>query len=166
MAARKSAKSKKPARKAVAKRPAAKAARTQPLSERRRQPETLRLRSLGAGLTVNDLAKSLAWYRDVLGFVPGEEWRSGGELMGMELRAGAVTLWLNQDDWKKGRERIKGLGFRMFAETAQDIDALAAKVKASGGVLSHEPQTTPWGDREFGIVDPDGYAITISNTGA
>jgi len=174
MAAKKSPKSKKPARKAAVKsRPAAKkasakkpAASAKPLSERRRQPETLRLRSLSAGLTVNDVAKSVAWYRDVLGFVAGEEWREGGVLMGMEMHAGAVSLWLGQDDWKKGRDRIKGEGIRLYARTAQDIDALAAQIKARGGVLSHEPQTQPWGERDFGLVDPDGFKITVSNTSA
>jgi hypothetical protein len=42
----------------------------------RRQPETLRLRSLMPALTVDDLAASVAWYRDVLGFIVAEEYRS------------------------------------------------------------------------------------------
>ena len=35
----------------------------------RQQPESLRLRSMAASFTVNDLDRSVAWYRDVLGFV-------------------------------------------------------------------------------------------------
>ena len=38
--------------------------------QERRQPETLRLRSLMPSLTVNDLAASVAWYRDVSGSTP------------------------------------------------------------------------------------------------
>ena len=34
--------------------------------------ETLKMRSASPGFTVNDLEKSLAWYRDVLGFVVEE----------------------------------------------------------------------------------------------
>jgi len=161
-AAQKTAAAKKAsAKKASAKRAVAKAA-GKPLSERRRQPENLRLRSVGVGLTVNDVRKSLAWYRDILGFVAGEEWRQDGALMGIEVRAGSVTIWLGQDDWKKGRDRPKGEGVRLYGRTAQDIDRLAALIKARGGVLAHEPRTEPWGERDFGLVDPDGYKLTIT----
>ena len=159
---------KKPVRKATAKRVAAKKpakkvpAKTKPLSERRSQPESLRLRSVSIGLTVNDLQKSLAWYRDVLGFVVTDEWRREGVLHGVEMRAGTVGVYLGQDDWKRGRDRVKGEGIRIYATTVQDIDRLAALIKARGGVLSHEPQTQPWGERDFGLVDPDGFKITIS----
>ena len=159
----------KPAKKAAGKTAAAKKAPAKkvkavgkPLSERRRQPENLRLRSMSLGLTVNDVRKSLAWYRDILGFVAGEEWREDGALMGIEVRAGAVTLWLGQDDWKKGRDRVKGEGIRLYGRTAQDIDRLAALIKSRGGVLAHEPKTEPWGERDFGLVDPDGFKITIT----
>ena len=160
-AAKTAAAKKAPAKKAAAKRPAAKAA-TKPLSERRSQPENLRLRNVGIGLTVNDLKKSLVWYRDILGFVAGEEWRQDGALMGVEMRAGAVTVWIGQDDWKKGRDRVKGEGIRLFGRTAQDIDRLAAHIKSRGGVLAHDPRTEPWGERDFGLVDPDGFKITIT----
>ena len=160
-AAKTAAAKKAPAKKAAAKRPAAKAA-TKPLSERRSQPENLRLRNVGIGLTVNDLKKSLVWYRDILGFVAGEEWRQDGALMGVEMRAGAVTVWIGQDDWKKGRDRVKGEGIRLFGRTAQDIDRLAALIKSRGGVLAHDPRTEPWGERDFGLVDPDGFKITIT----
>lgn len=148
------------ARKAVAKRapePAARAAR-----RRRRQPETLRLRAVTAGLTVNDITRSVGWYRDVLGFIVADEWRDHGVLRGAEMRAGTVTIFLGQDDWKKGMNRVKGEGFRLYCQTAQNVDHLAALIRKRGGVLTHEPQTQPWGERDFGIVDPDGFKITIT----
>ena len=49
-----------------ARRPARKRPATRPP---RQQPESLRLRSMAASFTVNDLDRSVAWYRDVLGFV-------------------------------------------------------------------------------------------------
>jgi Glyoxalase/Bleomycin resistance protein/Dioxygenase superfamily. len=50
------------------------------------------------GLTVNDLEKSLAWYRDVLGFVVEERWEREGKLTGVQRRAGSVTFMIGQDD--------------------------------------------------------------------
>ena len=127
----------------------------------RRQPETLRLRSITPSFTATDLQRSIAFYRDVLGFVVGEEWREDGALQGCEVRAGAVTFMLGQDDFKKGRDREKGLGTRVWCHTAQDIDRLAAEIKARGGVLDQEPQDMPWGDRVFMISDPDGFKLTF-----
>jgi uncharacterized glyoxalase superfamily protein PhnB len=129
---------------------------------KRKEPQTLRLRAITPGLTVNDIARSVAWYRDVLGFIVAEEWRAKGVLRGAEMKAGAVSLFLGQDDWKKGTDRSKGAGFRLYCTTAQDVDRLAALVKSRGGVLAHEPQTQPWGERDFGLVDPDGFNLTIT----
>ncbi|MFI5207761.1 MAG: VOC family protein [Gemmatimonadales bacterium] len=160
MAARK----KKAAKKAVTKRPAKrkKAARAGDRRSKAKAP-TLRLRSAIPGFTVNDLQRSLAFYRDVLGFHAGEPWIDGGKLMGIEMKAGTVAFYLGQDDFKKGRDRVKGVGLRIYCATTEDVDALAARIKARGGVLDHDPQTQPWGSRDFGITDPDGYKITIAN---
>ena len=127
----------------------------------RRQPETLRLRRILPSFTATDLQRSIAFYRDVLGFVIGEEWREGTALMGCEIHAGAVTFMLGQDDFAKGRDREKGLGTRVWCHTAQDLDKLAAEIKARGGVLDQEPQLMSWGDRVFMITDPDGFKLTF-----
>jgi uncharacterized glyoxalase superfamily protein PhnB len=127
----------------------------------RRQPETLRLRGITPSFTATDLQRSIAFYRDVLGFVVGDQWRENGELTGCELHAGAVTFMLGQDDFAKGRDRQKGLGARLYCSTAQDLDKLATEIKARGGVLDQEPQDMPWGSRVFMISDPDGFKLTF-----
>jgi lactoylglutathione lyase len=127
----------------------------------RRQPETLRLRNITPSFTATDLQRSIAFYRDVLGFMIGEEWRENGQLAGCEILAGAVTIMLSQDDFAKGRDRQKGVGMRWRCQTAQDIDKLAAEIKARGGVLEQEPQDMPWGERVFMISDPDGFKLTF-----
>ena len=152
------AKKKKAAKKA--RQPAAKKRKT---IRKRKQPETLRIRSCAPGFTVNDIDKSIAWYRDVLGLVVGQKWEENGKVLGAEMKAGSVAFWIGQDDWKMGRDRRKGVGFRIFCKTAQDIDKLAKGIKARGGVLDHEPKTQSWGTRDFGITDPDGFRITIAS---
>jgi lactoylglutathione lyase len=124
----------------------------------------LKLKSAAPGFTVNDVEKSLAWYRDVLGFAVMERWEEGGKLLGVEVSAGDVVIMLGQDDWKKGRDRVKGEGFRIFCETGQDIDQLAAKIKAAGGTLTQEPKDEPWGMRDLSVEDPDGFKLTIART--
>lgn len=129
---------------------------------KRKQPETFRARALTPSLTVNDLRQSIAWYEGVLGFHVADRWEADGALRGVELAAGATRLMLNQDDWAKGRERHKGEGLRLYFSTVQDIDGLATEIAARGGRLDYEPRTMPWGDRTFGLSDPDGYRLTIA----
>jgi len=154
----------KPARKA-AKRPAAKKATARTKAKpARRQPENLRLRLTSPSLTVNDLMKSVAFYRDVLGFVVEEEYKWEGKVMGVNLKAGAMSFLLSQDDFAKGRDRKKGEGFRIYCTTAQDVDKLAAQVEINGGTLATPPTDQDWGMRDFSIVDPDGFKLSIANS--
>ncbi len=156
MAAKKKAARKPAARKTAAK-PAAK-----PKVKPRHQPENLRIRSIGAGLTVNDIQKSIEWYK-TLGFIPGDKWEQGGKLMGIEMKCGSVGFWLNQDDWAKGTGRVKGVGVRLYCNTAQDVRKIAAGIQQRGGMLDHEPETRSWGGTDFGMTDPDGFKITIQS---
>jgi uncharacterized glyoxalase superfamily protein PhnB len=114
------------------------------------------------GVTVNDITASLAWYCDVLGFAVKQRWEHEGVLRGAEVTAGDVTVYLGQDDWKQGRDRVKGVGFRLYWYTNQNIDTLAAAIKSRGGKLESEPRDE-YGTRSFGLVDPTGYKITISS---
>jgi uncharacterized glyoxalase superfamily protein PhnB len=68
---------------------------------------------------------------------------------------------IGQDDWKKGRDRKKGEGFRLYCTTTQDVDALAEGIVARGGKLDQGPRDQPWGMRDFALTDPDGFKITI-----
>jgi catechol 2,3-dioxygenase-like lactoylglutathione lyase family enzyme len=127
----------------------------------RRQPETLRLRSITPTFTVNDIERSLAWYRDGLGFFVGERWEEGGRLEGVMLKAGACELGLSQDDFSKGRERVKGVGFRLWCDTAQDVDAIAARLRSFGGNIV-EPPGERYDTYGFTAQDPDGFKISIT----
>lgn len=135
---------------------------------KRQQPETLRARGLSVGLTVGDIHKSIAWWRDVVGFFVEEEWKHEGKVMGASMLAGSARVVIGQDDWAKGRDRKKGEGFRLHLSTTQDVDEVAARIKANGGKLDSEPADMPWGEgiRAFSLTDPDGFKITIASEGA
>ena len=123
---------------------------------------SLALSDASPSLTVNDLEKSLAWYRDVLGFAVEETWKDAGRVVGVSLRAGDVSFMIGQDDWKKGRDRKKGEGFRIFCMTKKNIDDLAKRIEAKGGRLDQGPTDEPWGVRDISLTDPDGFKITIA----
>ena len=98
-----------------------------------------------------------------LGFAVEERWEDNGTLKGVMLRAGNVQIGLSQDDWKKGRDRMKGVGMRVFIETAQNIDELATRARQAGLKLDAEPHDTEWGSRAFEVTEPSGFLLTISS---
>jgi uncharacterized glyoxalase superfamily protein PhnB len=155
---KKAKKTARPARKKAAAKSARRAVKA------RKQPESLRLRSASPSLTVNDIQRSLRFYRDTLGFTVKDRVEREGRLAGVELLAGKVTFWLSQDDWGKGRDRVKGQGLRLYCQTSQNVDALARQVKNRGGGLAEEPKDQPWGGRDFAVVDPDGFKISFSSS--
>ena len=126
------------------------------------QPSALDARTILPGLTVDDLSKSIAFY-EALGFGIAEKWEQDGTLMSVMLQAGQLQLGLNQDDWKKGRNRQKGIGTRLNIETAQNVDAIAARVKAAGFAVDVEPFDTQWKTRQFELTDPSGFKLTVSS---
>jgi uncharacterized glyoxalase superfamily protein PhnB len=112
-------------------------------------------------ITVKDLSKSAAWYRDVVGFGIERAHEHEGRLVFVELRAGDVRVNLNQDDGGKGWDRVKGLGFSIGIWTTEDIDGIARHIKAAGGTLDSEPVDAPWGARYFRFTDPDGFSFAV-----
>jgi uncharacterized glyoxalase superfamily protein PhnB len=118
--------------------------------------------ALTASLTVRDLAASRDWYRDALGFTIDREIEREGVLRAVGIRAGAVRLMLNQDDGARGLDRAKGAGMSLMITTRQDVDAVAARVRARGTPLITEPQDTPWGSRVFRVADPDGFILVVA----
>jgi uncharacterized glyoxalase superfamily protein PhnB len=113
-------------------------------------------------LTVNDLDRSLRFYEG-LGFAVDERFEMDGKLQGVMLRAGDAVVGISQDDFAKGRDRVKGVGMSIYVETDQDVTALARSAQAAGVTLDAGPAPMPWGPMGFSAKDPDGFKITICN---
>jgi uncharacterized glyoxalase superfamily protein PhnB len=122
----------------------------------------LTAKSIVPSLTVDDIHQSITFYQG-LGFSVADRWEDQGALLGVMLQAGVLQIGLSQDDWKKGRDRVKGTGMRVHIETTQNIDELAATAKAAGVTLEKDPYDTPWKTRAFEVTDPSGFKLTISS---
>jgi catechol 2,3-dioxygenase-like lactoylglutathione lyase family enzyme len=144
-------------------RPAARRKGTAPRKDRRKsERETLRLRATNPIFTVTDLERSIRFYTDVLGFVVSDRYHgSDGGLQGVMLRAGVCEVGLSQDDWAKGRDRQRGVAVRIWCTTAQDIDAVAKRIKARNYPLTQEPRDESFGGRSLTLDDPDGFHLSI-----
>jgi uncharacterized glyoxalase superfamily protein PhnB len=122
----------------------------------------LQISAIVPSFTVDDLQKSMTFY-EALGFTVEERWEDKGTLLGVMLRAGKSQIGLNQDDWKKGRDRKKGIGMRLFMSTTQNVDEIAMRAKSAGITLKSEPHDTEWKTRAFEVIDPSGFVWTIGS---
>ncbi|MDQ6717323.1 MAG: VOC family protein [Gemmatimonadota bacterium] len=124
---------------------------------------TLKATSIMPSITVSDIEVSRRFYVDGLGFTLKDEWKDdSGKVNGLMLSAGSEAhgIGVAQDDFKKGRDRVKGIGTRVWIET-NDVAAVAASIKAAGFPLESEAAPLPWGPIGFMVSDPDGYKFTV-----
>ena len=126
------------------------------------QKQALNGKTVMPSLTVDNLQQSLDFFTG-LGFEVEDRWEQNGVVLGAMLKAGEARLGLSQDDGKKGSGRVKGVGLRIYLETADDIDQVAARAKAAGVALTKEPHDTEWGSRAFDVTEPSGFMLTIAS---
>ena len=124
--------------------------------------EALQISTITPSITVDDLQKSITFY-EALGFTIDERWEDNGKLLGVMLRAGKNQIGLSQDDWKKGRDRKKGIGVRLIISTTQNVDEIAARARNAGIRLNSEPHDAEERYRAFEVTDPSGFLLTISS---
>ena len=81
----------------------------------------------------------------------------------MSLKAGDVSFMIGQDDWKKGRDRKKGEGFRITARRRRTSTTSRSESRPKAAGSTTGPTDQPWGVRDISLTDPDGFKITIAN---
>jgi catechol 2,3-dioxygenase-like lactoylglutathione lyase family enzyme len=108
-----------------------------------------------------DLAGSVAFYTSVLGFTPVFEssWfvylRSAGE----PPRALAF-MDESHPSTPPSPRAFDGSGGFLTLEVA-DVDAAYAAAIAAGARAELRPRDEPWGQRRFGLVDPNGMWVDL-----
>lgn len=119
---------------------------------------------LSCSLTCKDLAASMRFFREAVGFGVAATYETEGKVTTAVIVAGNCQIVLNQDDGKLGWDRIKGQGFylQINVQDAAEVDATAARIKAAGGTLTDEPADRPWGVRMFQFKDIDGFKFGVS----
>lgn len=120
------------------------------------------------GLFPLDMARSVAFYRDVLGFdidwdgkAPYAEARSAGVRFAFYAQALLPELL--------GREPSLPGGLNGTFESAidlpcfEDVDREFARVTGMGARPVYAPRNEPWGMRSAMVMDPDGNLIEIGS---
>ena len=122
-------------------------------------------------LIVSDIARSTAFYRDVLGFSVTTTVPDQAPFVFVWLQRGGVNVFLNaaeaaRDDLPTVASRNIGGTMTMFtiveAATADEgVDALFRSVDGKARVLM-PLKNQFYGMREFAVEDPDGYVLTFA----
>lgn len=112
-------------------------------------------------LIVADLSRSLAFYRDRLGFQIAQEWSSEGQLAWCRLERNGVSLMLQQACDEDGPAAGRGRGV-MFYFSCADASAEYERLQASGANVA-PPQVAFYGMNQLVLTDPDGYELCFQN---
>jgi uncharacterized glyoxalase superfamily protein PhnB len=118
---------------------------------------------IAPGITATDLAKSIHFYVEGLGFTITQRNEADGQLRFVMLQAGDAEIGLGQDDFAKGKDRAKGVGMRLYITTDQDLKQMADRARGAGLSLDHDVMEMPWGQMAFALTDPDGFKISIAS---
>src|SRR5580698_8419289 len=109
-------------------------------------------------LAYADVNQAAAWLREAFGF--SVRVKIGAHRVQMNAGRAAVIV----REYRAGEEGAQlGLGvYIMFR--VEDVDAHCAHARKHGAEIMSEPQTYPYGERQYAAKDYAGYAWTFSQS--
>jgi catechol 2,3-dioxygenase-like lactoylglutathione lyase family enzyme len=104
-------------------------------------------------LTVDDLAASVRYYRDKLGFKL--DWEYGEPPDFASVSRGDGVLFMCQ--------RCQGHPGAWMMLFTRDVDKLHDELRKRGATIKMAPRDQPWGMREMQVSDPDGNVLRFGS---
>jgi len=117
-----------------------------------------RLTSLAPQFLVDDLNRSISYYRDTLGFHFGEPWEGFyaiGLRDGLELHLKEAPKDAKEQARRRENEHLDA------AAGVDSIESFYEQCVANGARIIKPLASTDWGTKDFYIEDPDGYIISF-----
>jgi lactoylglutathione lyase len=106
-------------------------------------------------LIVGDLERSKAFYTEVFGLTPLDEWEGGAI-----FRFKDTFIALRHDASDVVSLAEKGVG--QFAIEVEDVDAVRAELEEHGVTVISGPADRDWGMRTLTFADPGGYTWGVA----
>lgn len=122
----------------------------------------------GFGLFVDDMAKMIKFYRDVLGFEIKENENTSNVYL---IKDGTLFMLYGRKDFENMTDRkynyLKGINghseIALYVDTFEEVDAEYNRMIEMGATSVLKPTTEPWGQRTCYIADPEGNLIEIGS---
>ena len=123
-------------------------------------------------LAVNDLERSLAFYREGMGLLsegvvgtefPGDENIPAGAAAMFRLEGGLILALYPRTELAKdagipaGAPRAGEFSIGHMVDSRSDVDTLLAQAEAEGATLTGDPHDRPWGIYSGYFRDLDGH---------
>ena len=127
------------------------------------------LKQLTPNIIVADVSRSIAFYRDVLGFSLEQTVPDGEPFVFAIMKSGDVQIYLNApgpavEEYPTLKDRPLGGTLTLFINV-DDVRGSYAQLENRVQVVL--PLETKWyGLTEFAFLDPDGYIITFAQPGS
>lgn len=114
--------------------------------------------------TTGDYERLVKFYCEGLGIEPAAIWNNDGG-KALILNMGKATLELFDEAQAEAIDKIEAggrvSGQIRFALQVPDLKAAMERLRSHGATLVHPPVTTPWGEYNVRLQDPDGMQITL-----
>lgn len=112
-----------------------------------------------AMIYAKDVARSLAFYRDLMGFKVIEDFRHQGISVYARLRApggdGTIAIHMAGPGTSLASD-----GVRLYFEI-RELDDFCRRLQNKGFYITQLPRMMPWGWRHAYLNDPDGHEISL-----
>jgi uncharacterized glyoxalase superfamily protein PhnB len=100
---------------------------------------------------------------EVLGFTSGGLVEDGdGEVVHGEVRVGERRIWLHAAAGGLTTPGQAGAATSGIVVHVGDVDAHFERAKANGATILREPTDEDYGQREYGVRDPEGHSWYIA----
>jgi uncharacterized glyoxalase superfamily protein PhnB len=100
---------------------------------------------------------------DVLGFESAGLVEDGdGNVVHGEVRVGDRRIWLHAAAGGLTTPRASDVQTGGVVVHVADVDAHFARVKAAGADITREPTDEDYGQREYGVRDPEGHSWYVA----
>jgi lactoylglutathione lyase len=117
-------------------------------------------------LSVDDLGKSLRFYRDVLGFTEAYRFPDGDDAVFVTLTAGASEMGIGQigsGPPLHGQAQRPASGHRVeLCVYVDDVDVAVDRARRAKVRVVLEPAEQAWGERIAYIEDPNGNLVMLT----
>lgn len=116
-------------------------------------------------LACSDIASEHHFLVTVLGFESGGiESTPDGTVVHAEVRAGSRRVWLHREDEGGGvvPPRRAGTAGGGIVVHVSDVDGHHERARAAGAEVLYAPRDEDYGQREYGVRDPEGHLWWIA----